>query len=386
MGKMLNPLRVGMVIAINLALDIAIISGIGLCGFGMIACLRSSADYWQNKNKINDMKLKLINLLACPKCKQELSCEAHKKDENDGILEGVLNCAKCGEDFPITNGIPRFVPLDNYGSSFGYQWNLFRKEQIDSHNGTDLSAKRFWSETGWTKEFLKGKWILDAGCGAGRFLDVSSTSEAEVVGIDISNAIDAAKENLQGRENVHFVQASIYELPFKEEIFDACYCIGVIQHTPDPAKTMACLPKILKEKGQLAVTIYEKRKWFTRLHSKYLLRPITNRLPQPFLLKLIKGGMPIFFPLTNVLFRLPILGKYFMFAIPIANYVNEPRLSEEQRKAWAILDTFDMLAPAYDQPQTELEARTALLETGLSEIQRLSNPGLNLIGEKHSAN
>jgi SAM-dependent methyltransferase/uncharacterized protein YbaR (Trm112 family) len=332
------------------------------------------------------MKTNLLEVLGCPKCKNSLTLESSKTENSGNILEGNLQCADCQKTYPITGGIPRFVELDNYGSSFGYQWNLFRKEQIDSFNSTGLSAERFWAETSWAKESLKGKWILDAGCGAGRFLDVASTSEAEVVGIDISNAIDAAKENLQGRENVHFVQASIYELPFKEGIFDACYCIGVIQHTPDPAKTMACLPKILKEKGQLAVTIYEKRKWFTRLHSKYLLRPITQRLPQPFLLKLIKGGMPIFFPLTNVLFRLPVLGKFFMFAIPIANYVNEPRLSSEQRKAWAILDTFDMLAPAYDQPQTESEARTALLETGLSDIRRLPNPGLNLIGEKHPAN
>ena len=92
--------------------------------------------------------------------------------------------------------------------------------------------------------------------------------------------------------------------------------------------------------------------------------------------------MPILFPLTNVLFRLPLVGKVFMFAIPLANYVNEPRLSEEQRKAWAILDTFDMLAPAFDQPQTESEARTALSQTGVSDIKRLPNPGLNLIGEK----
>ena len=328
------------------------------------------------------MKINLLKILGCPKCKKDLTLESSVTENSGNIREGSLQCTNCQKTYSITNGIPRFIELDNYGSSFGYQWNLFRKEQIDSFNGTGLSAQRFWAETGWAKESLKEKWVLDAGCGAGRFLDVAARSEAEVVGIDISNAIDAAQENLQGKENVHFVQASIYELPFKEAIFDACYCIGVIQHTPDPAKTMACLPKVVKEGGQVAVTIYEKRKWFTRLHSKYLLRPITNRLSQPFLLKIIKGGMPVLFPLTNFLFRLPGVGKVFMFIIPVANYVNEPRLSAEQRYAWAILDTFDMLAPAYDQPQTESEARTALAKTGMSDIQRLPNPGLNLIGEK----
>ena len=139
---------------------------------------------------------------------------------------------KCVRQYPITNGIPRFVEAENYGLSFGYQWNLFRKEQIDSYNGTTLSADRFWSETGWTREELKDKWVLDAGCGAGRFLDVLTGSGANVVGIDISSAIDAAKENVTGRGGVHFVQASIYDLPFRDGTFDFVYSIGVIEHTP----------------------------------------------------------------------------------------------------------------------------------------------------------
>ena len=89
------------------------------------------------------------------------------------------------------------------------QWNMFSKTQLDSNSGHPISSNRFWQATGWAPESMKGKWVLDAGCGAGRFLDVSSTSEAEVVGIDISNAIDAARKNLPERENVHYIQASI---------------------------------------------------------------------------------------------------------------------------------------------------------------------------------
>jgi len=46
---------------------------------------------------------------------------------------------------------PRFVPANNYAASFGYQWNKFKLEQIDSERD-ELSAARFYSETGWTKE------------------------------------------------------------------------------------------------------------------------------------------------------------------------------------------------------------------------------------------
>jgi hypothetical protein len=68
--------------------------------------------------------------------------------------------------------------------------------------------------------------------------------------------------------------------------------------------------------------------------------------------------------------------------IPVANYVDADDLSMRQRYQWAILDTFDMFAPAYDQPQREGDVVRLLQERGMSEIQRLPNPGLNLVGRK----
>ncbi|MGI8733563.1 MAG: hypothetical protein ACR2LM_09725 [Pyrinomonadaceae bacterium] len=61
------------------------------------------------------------------------------------------------------------------------------------------------------------------------------------------------------------------------------------------------------------------------LYAKYLLRPLTKRLDKQRLLAGIKVAMPILFPLTSVLFRLPLAGRGFMFAIPIANYVMSRR-------------------------------------------------------------
>ncbi|MCS6875036.1 MAG: methyltransferase domain-containing protein [Pyrinomonadaceae bacterium] len=219
----------------------------------------------------------MIELLICTRCKASLSCEAKQRDESGDIFEGILFCQKCNQQYPITNGIPRFVKTENYASSFGYQWQIFRKEQLDSHNGTSISAERFWSETNWTRDELTGKWILDVGCGVGRFLDVISKSKAEVAGVDISSAIDAAKANLEDRDNVHFVQASIYDLRFREETFDFCYCIGIIQYTPDPPKALSLVAKTMKKEGKIAVTTYERKPW-TKLYSKYWLRPITKRI------------------------------------------------------------------------------------------------------------
>jgi hypothetical protein len=74
------------------------------------------------------------------------------------------------------------------------------------------------------------------------------------------------------------------------------------------------------------------------------------------------------------------------FAIPIANYVGERELSTKQRYAWSLMDTFDMLAPQYDQPQTEPEVSAAMHSEGIDEINRTKVKGLNLIGRKVSPN
>jgi 2-polyprenyl-3-methyl-5-hydroxy-6-metoxy-1,4-benzoquinol methylase len=327
------------------------------------------------------MQTKLLKVLACPQCGGALSCTSTEINHAGEVVAGRLDCASGRHMFPIEEAIPRFVPRDNYAASFGYQWNRFKLEQIDSANGTNLSAERFYSETRWTKEWLKDKWLLDAGCGAGRFLDVAANSEAEVVGLDISSAIDAARANLAGRKNVHFVQASIYEPPFRPGAFDGCYCIGVVQHTPDPQQTMRTLPRVLRPGGRIAITAYERKPW-TMFYAKYLLRPLTKRADKQKLLRGIKRVMPVLFPLTNLLFRLPLVGRLFVFAIPVANYVHESALTPQLRYDWAILDTFDMLSPQYDQPRTRQEIEDALSSAGIVNLKRLDNGGLNIIGEK----
>ena len=118
------------------------------------------------------------------------------------------------------------------------------------------------------------------------------------------------------------------------------------------------------------------------LYSKYWVRPLTRGLSSERLLGLIKLMMPPAFALSEVLFRIPVLNRVFRFVLPVANYVDAKDLTMRQRYQWAILDTFDMFAPAYDQPQREGDVARILTERGVREIRRLPNPGLNLVGRK----
>ncbi len=340
-----------------------------------------SVNLFNLRAEIFIMNLKLLNILRCPACKSNLICHSEKADEKGSIIEGSLECSQCHKNYPIIRSIPRFVSMDNYATSFGYQWNLYKYTQVDKFSKTSHSEKRFFAETKWSKESVNNNWILEVGCGNGRFIDVCSSMDCQVVGVDISSAIDAAGELFQDRENVHLIQASIYELPFADGVFDKCYSIGVIQHTPDPKQSINALPKLIKKDGQIALTIYERRPW-TPFYGKYVVRRLTKRLNKKVLLSAIKLASPILFPVTEILFKIPVLKNVFKFIIPYANYTDMTKLSIKQRYEWAILDTFDMLSPAYDSPMTEASVRKCLENSRMKNIRRLANPGVNMIAVK----
>jgi hypothetical protein len=91
--------------------------------------------------------------------------------------------------------------------------------------------------------------------------------------------------------------------------------------------------------------------------------------------------MPFLFAVTEILFRIPVAHKLLRFAIPVANYVGVLPLDMRQRYRWALLDTFDMLSPAYDQPMTEPQLRAAL-PPSIGDLRRRETQGLNMVGTR----
>jgi SAM-dependent methyltransferase len=289
------------------------------------------------------------------------------KHEGAHILEGSLRSEQTGKSYPIVRGIPRFVSSDNYAHSFGTQWNKFRAVQIDSETLISHSRARFDDETGWPQDSLEGKWVLDAGCGAGRFAEIAAERGAELVALDYSSAVDAARATLARFPNADVVQGSILEPPLRAASVNFAYCIGVVQHTPDRNAAITQVVRTVAPGGAYCFTIYARQPW-TKLNAKYLVRPITKRLPEHVLLSAIERSMPVLFPLTDVLFRVPVFGKVAKFAIPVANYPGDKLSGREQRYREAVLDTFDMLAPAFDEPMTAGEVEAALRRADVRSI------------------
>jgi SAM-dependent methyltransferase len=160
------------------------------------------------------------------------------------IERGCLSCVVCQKLYPIINNVPRFVPKENYASTFGFQWNIFRKAQLDSYSGVPISRNRFLQFSGWSPDDLDGKRVLDLGCGSGRFAEIALSFGADVVAVDYSSAVDACWANFAFHPNLNVVQGDIFELPFAPGSFDFVYCFGVLQHTPCPEQAFASLETV----------------------------------------------------------------------------------------------------------------------------------------------
>jgi SAM-dependent methyltransferase len=279
----------------------------------------------------------------------------------------MLDCSGCEARYPITSCIARFVPSENYAGSFGFQWKRFQRTQLDSHTGTPISRDRFLRQTGWSPASLAGATVLDVGCGAGRFAEVALSLGARVIAVDYSQAVDACWQNLRQHPNLHVVQADVYALPFRRESFDFIYCFGVLQHTPDPRKAFLALPPLLQPGAQLAVDIY-LRHWKTLLQPKYLLRPISRRLPRATLFRTVERSVPFLLPISRMVGRLPAIGPVLQRLVPVANYEGVQPLNAQQLHEWAVLDTFDWLSPTYDKPQTPQVLRSWLVEAEFENI------------------
>src|SRR5438105_563012 len=100
----------------------------------------------------------LSSAYVCPKCHAALTCAALKDD---------LECVVCsnGHTFPVVGGLARFVESDGYAASFGLQWQIHARDQLDSATGVSLSRDRLFRGTGWPHR-MQGESILEAGCGS----------------------------------------------------------------------------------------------------------------------------------------------------------------------------------------------------------------------------
>lgn len=219
------------------------------------------------------MKRELTPLLADPFDLTPLELEADGEKDGD-VLEGALRSTS-GRAYPVRSSIPRFITADDKGQletmrAFGYKWSKegsygwLRKPGNDGFYATWLSEKYgFEDAAAWCRHF-RGKRFLDLGCGAGMasYFWLASPewrADAPWVGLDISEAVDLAREHLHHVPNTHFVQADAMRLPFADGTFHAILSEGVLHHTPSTRDAIASGARVLAPGGEFHFYVYRRK-------------------------------------------------------------------------------------------------------------------------------
>ncbi len=360
------------------------------------------------------MKIKLLQYLVCPSCGEGLAVKPF--EEKDGeLISGILRCGKCGNMYPVAEGIPRL-----FDGAFAEKPDFVRKfrERIgaavpeSSMSPDELKTRRtfeyewlnydvvignerdiFLEQTQLEPGELKGKLVIDIGCGMGRYTKVALDLGAEVLGFDIGRSVEKAGSDLKGYDNAHFVQGDIMALPIKEKSFDVLYSLGVLHHTRDAKKAFLNVARLVKPGGKATMWVYgragsfrsfstnefkKERRMFEILHNNKLLsvvywllikaREFISNTSRLFTTRMPDGLLYGFCHVMAFFGKVPVL-KYFTYSV----------LPDWKGRA---MENFDWLSPRYQSHHTKEEIKEWFEESGYADMNVLPQGLVPIAGVK----
>jgi len=157
---------------------------------------------------------------------------------------------------------------------------------------------------------IKGKKILDVGCGDGVLVYLLAKKGAKVAGVDNSEeAIISAKEKCKKLQNVEFLKGSVYESPFKDKSFDYIVCSEIIEHLKYPDKMLSEIKRAWNRRGKLIITTpmkFTENPLDTMHYQEFFEEELSQLLEKYFRdIKIIKSHPLFWYELQNK----PVLGR-----------------------------------------------------------------------------
>ncbi len=214
----------------------------------------------------------LDDLLVCLYCRGDL-----KGTETEYV------CLNCYRVYPLIGHIPRFLTgLSEREQQVKRSFDLEHSRYMDSRHlrFTPALVEQWLEEIRLPSDFFKGKLILDAGCGSGRWTYAMALLGATVVAVDLTDAgVEVTHQAAAQLGNVAVLQASVFDLPFRPESFDMVVSWGVLHHTPSTKTAFDRLAPLVKRGGILYVMVYEKHNPLKFVLTD-LIRRVLRRFPE----------------------------------------------------------------------------------------------------------
>lgn len=332
------------------------------------------------------MKKRLLDWIVCPACGETPELSVFREEGIDGygmeILEAALSCS-CGLIYPVIDGIPRMLrnARDEYPEffarhdlggpgaggerredprsqkSFGLQWTLYQEgDHTWFKDDAGLRKREFLFNLDTTAEELRGKVMLDAGCGNGELTRAIAEYGVEIVAMDFSRSVERARRRLFQKSlplahRVHYLQGDVLELPLRRHSFDLVHSSGVLHHTPSTYRAFRSVAQAAKPGGKLYVQLYRRRPaWIHAVNVA--LRAVTTRLPMGLLYRLCYVATPVHALLSRLM--------HFLRGEPAP-----PRATARERA----VQMFDNYSPRYQYRHTVPEILELFRSAGYVDLK-----------------
>lgn len=344
------------------------------------------------------MRAELLEFLRCPACRGRLDIEVFKPGDYDEIDGGLLRCG-CGANYPIWRQVPRMFPptfgwpegFDQaYGAelsllgiasestlgkevsmfSFSAQWSIYEYGELTWELKLSERVAQFYSYFRASPDELRGKVVLDAGCGNGTLSAAIAESGPVVIALDFSNGVETAAARVKefattNWRNVHYVQGDVQNPPFEVETFDLVYCDGVLHHTDSTRKSFSAIAPLVNPGGSLFVWLYRtdlKGYYRVKLSFVKAARSLLQPIPQRIKKGICFGGA---FVLLAWLRILRVLRLSRRRVVPL------------RLKAVNLYDTF---TPKYAFSHLPAEVKGWFQEAGFTDARDCTIPGVGMYG------
>ena len=193
-----------------------------------------------------------------------------------------------GGEYELQGGIARQKGLYSQAQkqtedAFAYKW---ARDTYESDVVKD--ATRAWELVGFfdgDEEKMKDVLfpdarMLDAGCGSGfsaLALFGRKLNEVNYLGVDISTAVDVAKQRFE-EEHIkgEFMQSDLLTLPFNEPTFDIVFSTGVLHHTDSTERGIKKMASLLVKNGKFLFYVYRKKAPIREWTDDYVREQIRN--------------------------------------------------------------------------------------------------------------
>lgn len=262
---------------------------------------------------------------------------------------------------------------------FGDEWLKFNKfeDEVISQIGNE------YFDIVTSEMVNKSTYVLDVGCGTGRWTKYLSAKAGFVEATDPSNAIFAASKLLEGTNNVRLTRVSAENLPFNDETFDFAMAVGVLHHIPNTQVAMYDCVKKIKKGGYFYVYLYynlDNRGSLYKLifGGVNILRKAVSALP---------GKSKRFacdFIAASVYMPVIITGRFFK-KLGFKKFANKMPLSDYHNRNFFVVrnDSLDRFGTRLEQRFSANEIVSMMEKAGLTDIVISKNsPYHHAVGRK----